>query len=492
VSITNRLKARLPSTPFWRQLTLVAGGTAAGQALSIVASPILSRLYGPSDFGILAIYTSITSIAAVVSSLSYHQAIPLAEDDDEAAKLLVLALGVVVTFSGVVGLLAFLTRNHVDALVPVAGFGPYLALVPLGVLGLGTYEVLTQWAARQKAFGLIGRTSAARTFLQVGMQVASGWAKLGTAGLMVGQLLGQCSGTLQIGRAAWRKDSQRLAQLSLSNVKALAIRHRRYPLLSAPGALLSSLDSNATPLLFAHFFGATITGYFALGHRLLAIPFFLVGTSAQRVFAPAAAAARREGRLAQETELTYRRILMLVLPMVLLLVVSAPELFSVVLGTKWHEAGVFMQWLSLRTCFTLLVFPLVPLLYVMDKQGVGTAFSGAQFLVRVGAIYAGSRLADARMAVALLGACTGAMWLAYLAYLLSISGVPLTRAAAHFARETLVPALLVVPVLAVKLSGASALMVTLTAGLAGACAFGNVVRRLRAEGRRLPREQGAS
>lgn len=491
MSLTDRLKAHLPRTPFWRQLALVAGGTAAGQALSIVASPVLARLYGPGDFGILAIYTSITSIAAVVSSLSYHQAIPLAEDDDEAATLLVLALSVVLGFSGLVACIALLGRNVIGSWVPVAGFGAYLGLVPLGVFGLGTYEVLSQWAARQKAFGLIGRTSAGRTFLQVGVQVASGWAKLGTAGLMVGQLLGQCSGTLQIGRAAWRKDSQRIRKLRFADVRAVASRHRRYPLVTVPGSLLSSLDSNAAPLLFAHFFGATVTGHFALGHRLLAIPFFLVGTSAQRVFAPAAAAARREGRLAKETELTYRRLLMLVLPMVFILVVSAPELFSVVLGQQWHEAGIFMQWLSLRTCFTLLVFPLMPLLYVMDKQAVGTAFSGAQFVVRVGAIYVGSRLADARMAVALLGVCTGAMWLAYLAYLLKISGVPLTRAAGHFARESIFPALLIVPVVLVKRFGVSPLVVTLAAGLAGACALANVVRRLRAEGASLRPGVGA-
>ena len=35
---------KLPKNVFWRNLTLMAGGTAAGQAFTIAASPILSRL----------------------------------------------------------------------------------------------------------------------------------------------------------------------------------------------------------------------------------------------------------------------------------------------------------------------------------------------------------------------------------------------------------------------------------------------------------------
>ncbi|MEN6313789.1 MAG: hypothetical protein ABFD25_06035, partial [Clostridiaceae bacterium] len=49
-------------------LTL-AGGTTFAQILTILAAPVLTRLYGPDDFGIWALYLSITSIISVIACM---------------------------------------------------------------------------------------------------------------------------------------------------------------------------------------------------------------------------------------------------------------------------------------------------------------------------------------------------------------------------------------------------------------------------------------
>ena len=61
--VISRVRALLPAGSFGRGVAVLAGGTAFGQALAIIASPILTRLYGPEDFGVLAVYTSIIGIA---------------------------------------------------------------------------------------------------------------------------------------------------------------------------------------------------------------------------------------------------------------------------------------------------------------------------------------------------------------------------------------------------------------------------------------------
>jgi O-antigen/teichoic acid export membrane protein len=230
-------------------------------------------------------------------------------------------------------------------------------------------------------------------------------------------------------------------------------------------------------LLFAHFFGGAVTGYFALGHRLIAVPFMLVGSSAQKVFYPAAASAKRAGTLAAETALTYRRLLRLVLPIVFVMTACAPELFVVLMGAKWREAGVYMQWLALRACFTMLVFPLTPLIFVLERQAVGTLFSGLQLIVRVGAVYIGSRYGDARLAVGLLGVGTGLLWLGYLFYLFAISGNRVSVAIGQLLREALIASAIASPIVAAKLFHATDLGVTLTAGLASLAGVVIVGRR---------------
>jgi O-antigen/teichoic acid export membrane protein len=50
-----------------------------GQAITVLVSPILTRLYTPEDFGVFGVYASILGIVTVVASLRYEYALPLPE-----------------------------------------------------------------------------------------------------------------------------------------------------------------------------------------------------------------------------------------------------------------------------------------------------------------------------------------------------------------------------------------------------------------------------
>lgn len=474
----NRLRTLIPNEGFWRDLTVVVSGTAIGQVISTVAAPALARLYTPSDFGTLAVYTSITTVVAAISTLSYQLAIPVPREDDEAARLTLISL-LSVTF------VAMLTACAVLVLRPViashtrgAHFVRYLPFLPLGILGLGSYETVTQWAARKKAFPIIARTAAKRSVIQVAAQLTGGVMKLSSLGLVVGQLLGQWSGSLTISRQAWREERANLRTGSVKGLLDTARAHKRFPLFTTPGVLVNVLDSNAAPLLFAYFFGATVTGYFALGHRLLSIPFMMIGNSAQKVFFPAAAKAHHQGTLGEETLRMFQRLAIIACPMVFLLSSSAPEVFAVILGKQWREAGTYVQWISLRTCFTLIVFPLMPLMYVLGKQALGTAFNLAQLVVRIGAICIGSLKHDAHLAVALLGAGTGVLWVGYLFYLMTLAGHGALSTLKTLARELVIAAGMASPIVVLKVLSVGDLPVTITAGVSTAVAAVIILKRL--------------
>ena len=68
MNLFSAVKSFFPKGVFARSVTVLAGGTALGQAIVTLASPLLTRLYGPEDFGVLALYTAILSILLVVAS----------------------------------------------------------------------------------------------------------------------------------------------------------------------------------------------------------------------------------------------------------------------------------------------------------------------------------------------------------------------------------------------------------------------------------------
>src|SRR5262245_8313247 len=83
---------RFPSGSFGRSVSVLASGTAAGQALALLAAPLLTRLYSPADFGHLQLYVSIMTFAMLTSTWRYELAILLPKANEEAAEVLAVAL----------------------------------------------------------------------------------------------------------------------------------------------------------------------------------------------------------------------------------------------------------------------------------------------------------------------------------------------------------------------------------------------------------------
>jgi O-antigen/teichoic acid export membrane protein len=57
------------STSFATDVLKLASGTTLTQIIVVLASPLLTRLYGPEAFGFLALFTSITSIIGVIACM---------------------------------------------------------------------------------------------------------------------------------------------------------------------------------------------------------------------------------------------------------------------------------------------------------------------------------------------------------------------------------------------------------------------------------------
>jgi hypothetical protein len=70
---------------FLGNVAVLAGGTALGQAINVLASPILTRLYRPEEVGLLGLYTAFIGIASVGAALRYETAIVSARSAREAA-----------------------------------------------------------------------------------------------------------------------------------------------------------------------------------------------------------------------------------------------------------------------------------------------------------------------------------------------------------------------------------------------------------------------
>lgn len=95
----SRRSSRKGGSSTVRSIATLLTGTVASQVIGVITMPILSRIYGPGAFGILAIFLSVSAVVSMVAALRYEYAIVLPEREEDAHRLRQLSTGLVSVIS---------------------------------------------------------------------------------------------------------------------------------------------------------------------------------------------------------------------------------------------------------------------------------------------------------------------------------------------------------------------------------------------------------
>ena len=370
--IRQRLQALLPKNAFVNSILALAGGTALAQGLTLLVLPLLTRLYTPADFGVLAVYTSILGIITTVASLKFELAIPLAKDRQTAAHLLTLSLGVTLVMACVTALLTWAMGDRLIVWTKTPQLAPFLWLLPLGMLNIGMYQAFNYWAIYKQSFGIIARTKLEQGLAQSATQVGLGFFGVAPLGLLIGQLFGQGAGTFSLARSAWREDKRFFEAVQPDGVKQVTRRYRRFPLISSGSALLNSAGLQLPALLLAALYDPQIVGWFALSERVIRLPLSFVGQSVAQVYLGEASrlALSDPHKLKMLFRKMTRNLFLVGLIPLGSIALLAPWLFQLVFGEEWQTAGRFVQILSLMFLMRFVVAPLSQTLNILERQDV--------------------------------------------------------------------------------------------------------------------------
>ena len=156
----------------------------------------------------------------------------------------------------------------------------------------------------------------------------------------------------------------------LRDMARAAARFAKLPTLGVGAALLSNAGRFAPALLVAVLYGAQVAGWFALAQRILAAPVYVSSNAVARVYlseAPRRARAEGTGIYKLFKTTTWRLLAFGVLALGLL-IIAGPQLFGLIFGPVWTEAGRYAQFLALVTLGQLVVGPISQTLTVLERQ----------------------------------------------------------------------------------------------------------------------------
>lgn len=378
------LSRRLGIGSFGRRVALLAGGATLGRAVVVLATPLLTRLYSPDDFGLLAVFAALLGILGSLACLRYEYAIPLPARERTAASLLILCF-ILVAALGLLSLLAaLLFAERVAALLNVPALADYLWLLPVALLGVGCYQALSYWAIRKQAFGRLARTRVAQGVGQVTLQLGWGLTAGGPAGLLAGAVVGQAAGVSTLA-SELRHDRQLFRTLSLRSLRWAMRRYWRFPAFATGSGLLNAGARQLPAILLAVVYGPQVAGWYALGQRVIRMPMQLVGFSVAQVYmSEAARLARRDpqGLRRLVLRLTVRMLLIGGLPLGAI-ALGGPWVFEAVFGPAWNEAGRYVQVLALAYLAQFVVAPVAQTLQILERQHIHLLWNAGQVAVMV-------------------------------------------------------------------------------------------------------------
>jgi len=265
------------------------------------------------------------------------------------------------------------------------------------VLLIGSFNTFKFWCIREGGFSLIGKAQLKQVLASLVVQI--GGFSFGPISLLGGQVANQMMGVSSLGSRPLRMPE--FKSVSLDDMRQALVRYKRFPIYSTWAALFSSFSRQLPTFFFVVLFGPASAGFYAISNRVFKAPSLVFVTAINNVFLKNAAIAHREGNLRQLTLITYKNLALMTLPMLMLLAIISPPLFTFVFGEQWAMAGEFGRWLTILVFFQFVCVPLGPLFVIFEKQASELVVQTVMMVSRALALIAGASFGDSVTAVIL-------------------------------------------------------------------------------------------
>lgn len=411
MALAGRVRALLQSN---RSVLVLVLGTTLAQLLPVLASPILTRLFTPEEFGLFSVFSSLVLLLAVPATLRYYLAIIVPDETSRARSIANLCLLLVASFSAGILLVFLAASRWLLPLCSCEGNAALFLLVPLGILLAEGYNVFYAWSTRNREFGAMAGSRVAQGVATAGLQVATGVMRWGAAGLVVGLLAGQAVALVLLASKG-SKEPLGIGSSSVPEIRREAAAFRRFPLLSLPADLLNMTANQLPVFLLAAAFGATVAGNYGLTVRVLAAPISIVATAFVSVFQERAARAfSREGNCVAEYRRTFLVLTVLSLLPLIVLLLAAPQLFAWIFGEEWRVAGEYARLMAPLYALRFVASPLSYVLYIAQKQSWDLVWQVGLLVSTAAALGLGAVQGDAIFALLLFTIAYGALYVIYL------------------------------------------------------------------------------
>ncbi|KAB7889877.1 lipopolysaccharide biosynthesis protein [Poseidonibacter ostreae] len=363
-------------------LTLMTGTTVA-QAIPIAISPILTRIYTPSDFGLLALFIAITAIFGNIANAKYELAIMLPKKDEDAINILAFSMIIAICISLFLLIIVFLFSGYITELLGNKDIEFWLYFIPITVLFLGLFNSLNYYNIRKKYFKDIAKAVIIKSIVMASFQLTIGFLVQGVVGLISGEVFSKLFANLKLARNIL-KDKVIISKISKPKMIALAKKYKGFFYYNTPASLVDSATLQMPFIFIIKIANEAISGYFFLASKIVMLPSALIGSSiAQVFFQQTTEHIHNKELVAPLVFQTMKKLVIIALPITVLIILIGPHIFGIIFGKNWGVVGTIAQYVALIFFIRFVVSSVSQILSIKEYLKRGSIWKYMYFFTSV-------------------------------------------------------------------------------------------------------------
>lgn len=365
-----------------RSISLLLGGGALAQIISIVSLPILSRIYLPSEFGIFAVFLSVVTLVSVVACLRFDVAISLPKSDKESRALFVLSC----FFTAVVSFLTLGVVLGAGSVIEEYALYPVAWWMPLAILCTSLFSACQFYANKQRQFKDIAKARLLQASVCVLAQFFCGLYLGGSgSGLVIGYLFGCLFGAVFLFYLSVLPGFR--FSFGFYYLVAIFKKYQKFPRYSVWESLANSAGVNLSLVFIAFMSGGADAGFFMMAMKLLGAPMSLLGGAVGQVYLSEASIAERVGELKKCTKKFIINLFKFGVGSLVFFSIVALKLVPYVLGSEWVRVGEVIIWMIPWFALQLIASPVSMIVYIKERQELMLALTVFGLIIRLGSVF---------------------------------------------------------------------------------------------------------
>ena len=371
-----------------KNITTMLIGSGIRQFIPVLISPLLTRLFAPTDFGLFGIYLSIIMVLTTINTGRLELAIMLPKKNSEVYGIIALSLlfNVIVTFFCLVGAPIYFLIS--DKPFGLNEFFLWMFILPLSLFSKGIFNITYYWHNRLKQYVLLSKSKIYQAISTAALSVAFGYIGYLYFGLIIAELIGQLVPVLIL--VFFLKNNIPLIKSGFSKIKTTWHNFKNFPIYAIPADLFNILAMHIPVFFLDFFFTERIVGFYFLLLRILGAPISLLALSVMDVFKEKASADYNQlGNFKSIYLKTFRNLFLMALLPFGIILLWAPPLFSFFFGSDWEMVGEFAQLVTPMFFARFIAFPLSYIFYILKKEKEIMFWNIATFIVSSTGLFIG-------------------------------------------------------------------------------------------------------